>query len=344
MAEILRQRCDYWNQSNKRIETGMGEVYDNGGIQVKDVAHCSLCLLKGDTVYDNLVDRLFGVSGTWNFMRCPRCALIWITPCPVAEDIEKLYTKYYTHEDVPVRGPVHGVNAYIEKIHSFLRLLDRGLKTYLDGSKPGSLLDVGCGNGDFLFQMKNRHWEVTGVDSDPGAVQFARQQYGLNVLQGNVMNVHLPSDSFDAITMNHVIEHVADPIDVLNECKRLLKDDGIILIATPNSKSLGSKIFESTWVHWDPPRHLFVFSAETLSICAERSGLRILDVRTNINDAGLIYRASSVIRRQNKVSIADVNSLPCYDNIKAILFVLAEYLLLRTRRHSGEELIMKLGK
>ena len=206
------------------------------------------------------------------------------------------------------------------------------------------VLDVGCGNGDFLFQMKNLQWEVTGVDSDSGAVQFARQQYGLDVLQGNVMNVHLPSDAFDAITMNHVIEYVANPIDVLNECKRLLKDDGIILIATPNSKSLGSGIFKSAWVHWDPPRHLLVFSAETLRICAEKSGLKILDVRTNIDDAGLVCRASSVIRRNNKVSMADVNSLPYYDNIKAIFFVLTEYLLLRTMRYSGEELIVKLGK
>jgi 2-polyprenyl-3-methyl-5-hydroxy-6-metoxy-1,4-benzoquinol methylase len=322
----------------------MGEVYNNGRIRVKDIENCSLCLSKGDMVYENLVDRIFGVGGTWNFMRCPRCALIWISPRAIPGDIEKLYTNYYTHEGFPGKEAVHAPNMYIERIHSLLRSLGRGLITYLERSKPGHLLDVGCGNGDFLFRMRNLQWEVTGIDSDPGAVKFARQRYGLNVLQGNLMSVHLPQDSFDAITMNHVIEHVADPDGLLYECKRLLKDDGIILVATPNSESLGSKIFESAWVHWDPPRHLYVFCAETLGTCAKKSGVRILDVRTNINDAGLIYRASSVIKLKNKVSMADVNSLPPYDNIKAILFVLAEYLLLRIRRYGGEELIMKLGK
>jgi 2-polyprenyl-3-methyl-5-hydroxy-6-metoxy-1,4-benzoquinol methylase len=303
-----------------------GEV-KYGGVAVQDVPHCYLCNSPSAPLYKDRKDFLFEAPGSWDFRICSNsaCRLIWMDPVPTPADIAKLYRNYYTH------GNDHGAN--VSRIRQALRFIrdcyfaDRygytglvppwyrpiGKLLYFFPSKRpsidfdvmclpalagGSLLEIGCGSGTFLARMQRLGWNVRGVDPDPEAVSWGRQAYGLDLLCGTLESIHLPADSFDVITMNHVIEHVHDPIALLTECQRLLRPGGRLIVTTPNADSWGHKIFTGNWRGLEPPRHFMIFSLRNLEQCTRRSNLRTVKLRSISRWGRNIYIASKQIRNQ----------------------------------------------
>jgi 2-polyprenyl-3-methyl-5-hydroxy-6-metoxy-1,4-benzoquinol methylase len=123
-----------------------------------------------------------------------------------------------------------------------------GLVMWLSPSPCGQLLDVGCGSGHFLARMRSLGWQVRGVGPDAEAVRVARGHFDLNVYHGTLVDARFPANEFDAVTMNHVIEHVPDSIQVLQDCRRVLKTSGRLVIVTPNAASLGRSRFARAWM------------------------------------------------------------------------------------------------
>jgi SAM-dependent methyltransferase len=146
-------------------------------------------------------------------------------------------------------------------------LLDTGGR-HLPKRPKGRLLDVGCGNGDFLLFAQRAGWEAIGVEPDPKAVEVARAR-GLTVHLGTLETLHEAPESFQGITMNHVIEHVHHPRATLEHCYRLLKRGGWLWIETPNLDAQGHARYGENWIGLDTPRHLVVFT--------DRSLLRLLE-------------------------------------------------------------------
>ena len=105
---------------------------------------------------------------------------------------------------------------------------------YLKADDRGRLLDVGSGNGLFLHQMKRLGGAVAGVELDGRAASVARAKFGLEVFEGPLEEATFPDEYFDAITMNHVIEHVLDPVGLLKECRRVLRPGGKLVVTTLN--------------------------------------------------------------------------------------------------------------
>src|SRR5262249_24452481 len=103
--------------------------------------------------------------------------------------------------------------------------------------KPGSLLDVGTGIGQFLAVARSSFTEVLGTEVSTTAIQIARERYGLNVFQGSIEDLTRHSCLFDNITLFHVLEHVPDPRATLKTCCSLLSSNGILVIAVPNEIS-----------------------------------------------------------------------------------------------------------
>jgi SAM-dependent methyltransferase len=171
----------------------------------------------------------------------------------------------------------------------------------LQGREEGVLLDIGCGTGGFLARMRDLGWEVVGIEPDGQAAEWARRNYGFDVMQGTPERIDLPDQSVDAITMNHVVEHLHDPLATLAECSRLLKPDGRLVVVTPNVESLGNRIFKNSCLNLDPPRHLYLFSPDTLKACAERAGLRVIGLRTLTRTASHVLVSSSLIRRDGRL-------------------------------------------
>lgn len=232
-----------------------------------------------------LKDHLFGAPGEWNLKRClnPECGLVWLGPMPSEEDIGKAYAAYYTHQEDSNDEQENNLGIFLRlSLHRVFNLLlyatpfqherkQRELM-YLNEMTPGRLLEVGCGNGRRLVQMRARGWEVEGQEVDPKAAAHARSAHGVTVHLGPLEDMSFPNDSFDAVIMNHVIEHVHDPVALLAECYRIMKPGGLLVAVTPNVESYGHKRFGASWRGLEPPRHLHLFSVGTLMACAKKQG------------------------------------------------------------------------
>jgi len=157
--------------------------------------------------------------------------------------------------------------------------------------KPGRLLDVGCGNGSRLRKMRDLGWDVVGQDVDPEAVAVARGS-GLEVHLGPLHSAKFLTGSFDAILMAHVIEHVHDPVALLQECRRVLHPEGRLVAFTPNFESYGHRRLGESWLGLDPPRHLHIFTLTTLRAAAVRSGLDPVGVWTTEANAFSVFSGS----------------------------------------------------
>ncbi len=246
---------------------------------------CYLCGAPGELLYEGLKDRLFGAPGIWNLKRCVNssCGLIWLDPMPREEDIIHGYTSYHTHQQVLPPGPGKGLAEFIErmirKTHNLVLLAtpvrrerERLDLMYIGRLPPGKILDVGCGNGKRLARFRVLGWDAQGQEVDPKAAAEARRISGVRVHLGRLEEAGFPDGSFDAITMSHVIEHVPDPVSLLQECRRILRMGGTLVITTPNAESYGHDRFGACWRGLEPPRHLHLFSQRTLHQTAVQAG------------------------------------------------------------------------
>lgn len=294
-------------------------AYENDGVRVTAASTCPLCGQDGRVLYDRLHDQQFDAPGVWSLRRCPRCGLVWLHPRPVAEDMGRLYRQYHTHAVQPgpaaagrrwrdrakarvlatafgygdrARSPAQLVVDRVLTAIEPLRELVGATVMWLPAAQRGRLLDVGCGSGAFLRTMHELGWHVCGVEPDAAAARVAREHYGLDVTCGTLEEAALPARRFDAITMNHVVEHLPDPITTLRECGRVLNSTGRLVITTPNVESLGRRVFRASWRGLEVPRHLQLFSVTTLAECATRAGLRVYAARTSANMARWMHAGS----------------------------------------------------
>ena len=156
----------------------------------------------------------------------------------------------------------------------------------------GSILDVGSGTGDFLKEMRSNGWQVTGLEPDKTARSIARKKNDLELGEEKVL-FNLPLNSFDVVSLWHVLEHVHDLHRYLGQIKSLLKDRGIILIAVPNYTSKDAMTFKEYWAAYDVPRHLYHFSPLSMRILMDKYGLRIKKTKAMWYDSIYISLLSS---------------------------------------------------
>lgn len=338
----------------------------NQGIRTLSAETCYLCRTCGDALYSGQYDRLFEMPGVWNLRHCPKCGLVWLHPFPVAQDIAKLYPKNYmahTLTDPPPRrlGKLKdmlslsllsacfgydtpdnhkGIGRLLGRI-GFLRDLIGRRVSWLEGSRRGRLLDIGCGTGTFLVHMRALGWEVAGVEPDPGAVTIAQRLLGTEAIhQGILEEAALPADSFDAITMSHVIEHVPEPVNTLKACMQVLKPGGKLVVLTPNVESLGHRIFSNAWRPLEVPRHLFLFSPYTLGKCAIKAGLKIEGMRTSSAGGRYVWITSRLLRQYGTMYGGRLPcSLPLNYHLESFGFWILESII-TLFRSLGEEVVM----
>ncbi len=230
-------------------------------------------------------DRLHAIPGTFKVVRC-QCGLIRLDPQPSMQVIGKYYPKTYYAYDCYVPGSLSERFAvFLYKLfftlnRNPLRLLFLPFKHLLRGTQiipGGKILDVGCGNGAFLHKMRAAGMDAYGVEFSKDGYAQARK-LGLNVKHGTLEQQKYPSHSFDVITLNHVFEHLPDPVRTLKELKRILKPQGRIIIAVPNSRSLAA-LFGRFWSSLELPRHLFIPNPQTMRLFAKKAGLKMVGLR-----------------------------------------------------------------
>ncbi len=334
-------------------------------IRTRPVRHCLLCGGSGPVIYPQMTDRLLARPGGWDWRKCQTCGLVWLDPVPIEEDIGKAYQGYYTHRQPEpgarfVRDVCWGIwHSYLGKRFGYtqgigpgwarwfapLALLHPGGRAELDAAamylpapkQPSRVLDVGCGSGVVLARMKGFGWEVEGVEPDPKAAEAARAK-GVPVRVGTLEPQNFPANHFDAVHSAHVLEHVHDPVRLLQESYRVLKPGGTLVTITPNVESWGHRQFGAAWLMLDPPRHLSLFSRVTLRKAAEQVGFKVKILVTSPRNAWVYGLLSRSIRRTGR---SDMSLLGKPANLlQGISYQLRQRRVLRHDAEAGDELLL----
>jgi 2-polyprenyl-3-methyl-5-hydroxy-6-metoxy-1,4-benzoquinol methylase len=160
--------------------------------------------------------------------------------------------------------------------------------------RGATLLDVGAGSGGAVAHFRRLGWNATGIDVDPAAAEAARAA-GIPVTCGEITSL-AGADRFDAVTLNHSIEHLHEPTAALRGALRLLRPGGVIEVTTPNVGSIGSRMFTRDWLGLDPPRHLILFTTHGLTHALSEAGFRSVTFHRPQRRADWYFRASEALR------------------------------------------------
>jgi ubiquinone/menaquinone biosynthesis C-methylase UbiE len=183
--------------------------------------------------------------------------LLKTTPTPSLDVLPKYYESedYISHTD--------GKRTLFEKVYHLVKRNAIKSKVSLitsEQKQKGKLLDIGAGTGDFLVEAKNQNWEILGYEPDAGAKNLAIKK-GITFTEDIFV---LPDNSFDVVTMWHVLEHVPNLEEYISNLKRIVKPTGTVIIAVPNYKSYDAKHYKQFWAAYDVPRHLWHFSKKSI--------------------------------------------------------------------------------
>jgi 2-polyprenyl-3-methyl-5-hydroxy-6-metoxy-1,4-benzoquinol methylase len=229
-------------------------------------------------------DRVQKIDSDFNFCRCESCGFVFDSPRPSFAEISAFYSQAGKYD------------VWLQKELARDMLWKRRLKKLLRAGAKGSLLDVGTGYGQFLHHARPHFAEVSGTEVSQSAIQLAKEKYGLSLLAGRVEVLDLPPQSFDTITLFHVLEHVPDPGKLVRRCHVLLREQGILVVAVPNDvlawtskiKKLGNKLGLRPFQKFSPKLgisragasreiHLSHFTPPVLRRLLENCGLQVTE-------------------------------------------------------------------
>jgi SAM-dependent methyltransferase len=204
---------------------------------------------------------------------CARCGTVY---APAYADPEEVFTEGYLEGG----AGDFGIDVSHPRFQAFLReICHLRLERIERAIGKGSVLDVGCGSGEFLNIAKQRGWDVTGVEPLADAAQVARDR-GFSVHTGTLETVDLPERGFDLVTAFHVLEHMPDGPAFLKTLAAQARPGGHVCIESPNWDSVARKVRLANWEHLRPLEHLVHYTPATVGDAFERAGITPVSVRT----------------------------------------------------------------
>ena len=275
---------------------------------------CNLC---GQEEWDEVLvaqDLLYGREGDFTLVRCKNCSLTFLNPRPKKEHLAYFYPSEYRPHQSPkpkkrrnfletrwrvvqerlrtlVLREFYGYPGLEpEKKNLAFRLLLKILlfpyylwhKKHI-GTLPyrgeGKVLDIGCGAGRHLARLKKYGWDAYGIDISERVAQMARDQFGLEVVQGDILEHQFPEEAFDIVTMWFSLEHMPEPRQVLLEVNRILKPGGLLIISIPNIDGWLAKRLRERWYSLQLPTHLYLFTPGTTKKMLAAAGFRVVKIR-----------------------------------------------------------------
>lgn len=219
----------------------------------------------------------YTVSGeNFRICHCSNCTLRFTNPIPKQASIGK----YYQSEDyISHSNTSKGLINRIYKIVRNRTLQDkRNLVLKTTGMEKGRALDIGCGTGEFLFTLKKRSWNVTGIEPDEGARKMAINNHGISVFPSEDL-MGLPEEKYDSLSMWHVLEHVHELDAYMEKIRKLIKPKGVIIIAVPNYNSHDAEVYGKEWAAYDVPRHLYHFTKTSIEFLLGRHQMKLEDIK-----------------------------------------------------------------
>lgn len=232
------------------------------------------------------------ISGqTFPLLECLQCGLTRTAFDPEQTSLAAYYdAAYYGAEGKRFPAPMEWAIRWFR---------ERRVQTILSQHpQTGRILDIGCGRGLMLAEFHQRGWEAVGTEFSADLAAAVQKQHGFRVHHSQYLSdCTFPDDYFDVITLWHVLEHLPYPIQTLQEIRRILKPNGILLIEVPNIESWQAKIGGGAWFHLDCPRHLYHFGTEQLTTILQAAGLSILQTNTLSLEYGPYGALQSLLNR-----------------------------------------------
>lgn len=230
---------------------------------------CNLCGRDLPLQWLTITDRFNG--DPFHLVRCQACGLIYLSPRPTMEEMAICYPDDYEayqppSEEMTLTQAWHTRRMWEMQINYVEKFV----------SEPGKLLDIGCATGEFLSTARDHGWQVSGFEMIDQSAEKARSRYTLDVITGTVESVELAENSFDAITMWDVLEHLPDPLGAFNRCRKLLRQDGVVIFSIPNLDSCDRYLFGKKWIGWDAPRHFTLFTMDSLDLLLKKTGYSLI--------------------------------------------------------------------
>lgn len=210
-------------------------------------------------------------NGYWIY-RCPRCHL---GETDLKKDYSAFVKEFYSqgyYEGDPTRSAYASYEAdkplIVRNMRKFL--------SFIRTKRPtGRLLDVGCAFGYFVELALAQGYDAYGLDASKFAAREAAKLVGKpRIKEGTIQSVLYPENSFDVITLFDVFEHLQDPLNDMKKLATLLKKDGVILIATGDTRSMAAKLFHRRWTFYIPPQHIFFFHKKNVRELLKAAGLK----------------------------------------------------------------------
>lgn len=232
----------------------------------------SVCTFCNSVLSAKFAEGIVRNGRAYDIFFCSKCMIGMTIPAPSPEELGELYSSdnYRAASGVKFNRP-------LERIVFLFRLgRKRRIEKYI---KTGRILDIGCGRGLFLSLMGSGGWEVAGTEFNEETASFASRAYRVEVKTGGPAEWGFKDESFDVITINHALEHIRNPGEIISACKRLLRKGGLLVIAVPNISSLQAAAGKGAWFHLDIPYHLYHFSEEGLAGLLKKSSYHIAGTR-----------------------------------------------------------------
>jgi SAM-dependent methyltransferase len=250
-----------------------GELSRDGDTPLADASECPLgCgpLRRAGSVRDNR----FGLPHRVEIGWCDLCGLGVSLGVPDDDELASLYKQTYTPEfgasaeaELERRVPRTGAAARLwHRVNGSVSLTDR--------VHTGPVLDVGCNTGEAMVAWRERGLETVGVEPNPRAAALARAR-GLAVIESPIEEAELPRAYFASIVCSQLLEHVRDPLGVLERLRPALRPDGLLYVVVPNAESVWRRVFGDDWVHWHVPFHLRHFTRTSLGLQLMQVGLSV---------------------------------------------------------------------
>ena len=268
--------------------------------EIKFIDNCPVCENKDTKLYLKTKD-YFLTKEDFNLVQCTTCSFIYTNPVP---EINSLFEYYDSPEYSSHKLKKANLFNFIYREARKQNLRNK-YKIVTNYTAKGSILDVGCGTGEYLKYFREKGWKATGIEPVDSARKFAYENYKLNVYPENKLN-HFAKEKFDVITLWHVLEHVYNINERLEQLKKILNPDGYLVIAVPNIESYDSIYYGKYWSALDVPRHLYHFSNETLKRLINKHSFEVVSIYPMKYDS---YYVSLLSERYIKKGLPYVRAL-----------------------------------
>lgn len=230
------------------------------------------------------------VHGTYTYWKCRQCFTSQILPKPSEDELCEFYNKFHLCTE---SGGLY--DEFEERMQADFQFKANLVRRHGSTSGP-RVLDVGCGKGYFVQTLKKNGFDAEGIDISQSAVNHATNLLGVKAKNGKINDyVSDWRESYEVITLWATIEHLANPMEVIDGIYKCLKPGGILLCDTGLGNAPYEKFLPGHSQWYDAPQHLFVFSSQGLITLLEKAGFKVLSTDTN-SERSLMRRFIKVLR------------------------------------------------